>query len=123
MKFDTKAPAILMPTSDTALRGSLRKAYIVSAAPMVPAAEKSTRYEKSVPLIKACPRIFIIVSNKNAGNDNTSSASISGTLARPIRKNGNGLGITNSIAERKKHKAPKTGASASCFLFIARESV
>ncbi len=39
----------------------------------------------------------------------------SGRLAKPILKNGTGLGIINSIAERKKQNPPKSGISLSDF--------
>ena len=72
----------------------------------VPVTENKKIYEKSVPVINACPKILMQTKTKYLRNGKISNAIISGRLASPIRKNGNGLGIMYSTAERKRQKAP-----------------
>jgi hypothetical protein len=88
-----------------------RRPYMDNAEITVPAREKKKIYEKSVPVIRACPRILIPTRSTNTAKGKISKASIRGRFAIPIRMKGKGLGIIYSIVERNKQKAPKSAAS------------
>jgi hypothetical protein len=57
-----KAPNILTPMSDIRLANILCAAIIVNPLASDPAAEKIKIYEKRVPFINPCPRIFSRIS-------------------------------------------------------------
>jgi hypothetical protein len=84
-----------------------RSASITRLERSVPVREKRKIYEKSEPVIRACPRILTSARTAKSANGRISIASISGRLAIPSLIKGSGLGIIYSIAERKRHSAPR----------------
>lgn len=79
-----------------------------------PATENKIVYEKRVPEIKFWTKIFKRTRRKNWDAGKMKRLRIIGAFARPSRKNGKGLGIANSTAEKKRQRAVK---KARIFLF------
>jgi hypothetical protein len=110
VRLDVIEPAMLIPVSPIWFSGAARRSmYIVVADIVVPNRESRNVYEKSVPEISACPKIFTKTSRKKA-EGGIRSASSNGAFASPSRMNGSGLGIMYSIVERNKQSALNIGS-------------
>lgn len=72
-----------------------------------PAAEKRNIYENKVPETNPCARILRRIKSRTSRFFNTESDSKTGKFVSPSLKNGKGLGIAYSTAERNMHSAVK----------------
>lgn len=103
------APARLSPTvpSSFVCLNKDQSAIIAIALANDPAAEKTNMYENNVPEIKPCPRILRRTRRNVSRRRIFLSERRTGRFARPSLRNGSGLGIAYSTAERKRQRAAK----------------
>jgi hypothetical protein len=108
IKFAPKAPAKLIPTKEMNLgKKRLAKINVIKADVIELHREKRNMGEKKVPATIPWQKIFIKERLKNIFGEKSTAAIKIGKLARPKRKNGNGLGKRYSAQAPKKQRAAK----------------